>query len=50
MWANSKLVREGENLLVIADVPVTSLEVLADSVRDLVMKANNVSDVVAVFM
>ena len=50
MWANSKLVREGENLLVIADVPVTSLEVLADSVRDLVMKANNVRDVVAVFM
>lgn len=50
MWANSKLVREGDNLLVIADVPVTSLEVLGDSVRDLVMKANNVRDVVAVFM
>jgi hypothetical protein len=50
MWANSKLVREGDSLHVIADVSVTSLEVLAESVRNLVMKANNVSDVVAVFM
>lgn len=50
MWANSKLVREGDNLLVIADVPVTSLEVLGESVRGLVMKANSVRDVVAVFM
>lgn len=50
MWANSKLVREGDHLLVIADVPVTSLEVLDDAVRDLVKKATNVRDVVAVFM
>lgn len=50
MWANCKLVREEGNLFVVADVPITSLEVLRDSVRDLVQKANNVNDVVAVFM
>ena len=50
MWTNCKLVREEGNLFVVADVPITSLEVLRDSVRDLVQKASNVNDVVAVFM
>lgn len=50
MWANCKLVRENNALFVVADVPLTSLEVIAATVRDVVEKTNNVYDVVGVFM
>jgi hypothetical protein len=49
-WANCKLIRENNHLIVVADVLLTALDGLADTVRDVVTKANTVHDVVAVFM
>jgi hypothetical protein len=49
-WANCKLIRENNQLIVVADVLLTALDVLAETVRDVVAKTNTVHDVVAVFM
>lgn len=50
LWANAKLVREGTNLSVISEIPLSSLDAIADAVRNIVEKTKKVYDVVGVFI
>ena len=49
-WVNSRLVRQDNALVVIAEVPISTLEILPNTIRDVVSKTRKVSEVVGVFM